>query len=428
MRVLCICIWLGLAAGLAGQTGDPAPEALLARIKAHVGEELKRLPSYTCLETVERFERRGSSAPFALLDRLRLEVALVGSQEFYAWPGDSQFEEQDIRQLIPNGAIGNSDFALHAYAVFLSRSPTYNYVGETTRNGRRLIRFDYRVADSESGYILRGPSREAKVGYHGSFLVDGETLDLVRLEVAAADIPPDLGLTEAVDVMDYSRVRIGDGECTLPASSELLLKALPDIEHRNRIEFSRCRQFTGESRITFGETTVAEQPRTQPKTAKVALPTAARFDLILETGVDSDTSAVGDELSARLESDVKKGGTVLIPKGARLTGRITRLERVSEPAPHFAVRLSFFTLESGQRQAEFTARLEAIVAAGGGSTYQTPALRVPYASNRQTFILIADSPRIPGAADLVITGVRAELPRGLRLLFRTGDKEGEARP
>jgi hypothetical protein len=119
---------------------------------------------------------------------------------------------------------------------------------------------------------------------------------------------------------------------------------------------------------------------------------------------------------------------VLIPKGARLTGRITRLERVSEPAPHFAVRLSFFTLESGQRQAEFTARLEAIVAAGGGSTYRTPALRVPYASNRQTFVLIADSPPSPGAADVVITGVRAELPRGLRLLFRTDDKEGAARP
>ena len=149
---------------------------------------------------------------------------MVGNQEFYAWPGDSKFEEKNIGQLIPNGTIGSGDFALHAYAVFLSRGPTYTYAGETTRNGRRLIRFDYRVAEAESGYTLRVPPREAQVGYHGSFLVDRETLDLVRLEVAAADIPPDLGLTGAVDVMEYSRVRIGDGEYTLPASSELLLK------------------------------------------------------------------------------------------------------------------------------------------------------------------------------------------------------------
>ena len=234
MRVLSISIWLGLAAGLAGQTGGPEPD-LLARIKAHVGEGLKRLPSYTCLETVERFERRDSSAPFVLVDRLRLEVAMVGREEFYAWPGDSKFEEKNIAQMIPNGTIGSGDFALHAYAVFLSRGPAYTYAGEITRNGRRLIRFDYRVAESDSGYILRVPPHEAQVGYHGSFLVDRETLDLVRLEVVAADIPPDLGLSGAIDVMEYSRVRIGGGEYTLPASSELLLKKPPDIENRNHI-------------------------------------------------------------------------------------------------------------------------------------------------------------------------------------------------
>lgn len=428
MRALGIFVWLGLAASLAGQSGGPEPEGLLARIKAHVGEGLKRLPSYTCLETVERFDRLGGFTPFVLVDRLRLEVAMVGNKEFYAWPGDSTFGEKSIVQMIPNGTIGSGDFALHAYSVFLSRSPAYTYAGEITRNGRRLIRFDYMVAESDSGYTLRVPPRESQVGYYGSFLVDRETLDLVRLEVAAAGIPPDLGLTEAVDVMEYSRVRIGDGMYTLPASSELLLKKSSNIESRNRIEFSRCRQFTGESRLTFGETPLAEQPRTQPAAAKKALPQAALFDLILETAIDSATSAVGDEVSARLESDIKKGGAVIIPKGARVTGRITRLARITEPAPHFAVRLNFFTLEFAQRQAEFTARLEAVMVAGGGSTYKTPALRVPYASNRGTFILIADAPPSPGAADLVITGVRAELPRGLRLVFRTEDKEGGARP
>lgn len=133
-------------------------------------------------------------------------------------------------------------------------------------------------------------------------------------------------------------------------------------------------------------------------------------------------------MSARLENDVKKGGTVLIPKGARLDGRITRLARITEPAPHLALRLSFFTLEFGQQRADFTARLDAIMVAGGTSTYQTPAVRVPYAGNRQTFILIADTPPSPGVADLVITGVRSELPRGLRRVFRTKDKEGETQP
>jgi len=72
--------------------------------------------------------------------------------------------------------------------------------------------------------------------------------------------------------------------------------------------------------------------------------------------------------------------------------------------------------------------MEAIIVAGGGSTYQTRALRVPYASNRQTYVLIADTLPAPGVADLVVTGVRAELPRGLRLIWTTAGTEGESRP
>ena len=72
MRAPGICVWLGLAASLAAQTGGQEPEGLLTRIKAHVGESLKRLPSYTCLETVERFERRGASTPFVLVEPNRV--------------------------------------------------------------------------------------------------------------------------------------------------------------------------------------------------------------------------------------------------------------------------------------------------------------------------------------------------------------------
>ena len=47
---------------------------------------------------------------------------------------------------------------------------------------------------------------------------------------------------------------------------------------------------------------------------------------------------------------------------------------------------------------------------------------------KETFVMISDALPSPGAADLVVTGDRAELPRGLRLIWRTADKEGESRP
>jgi hypothetical protein len=53
---------------------------------------------------------------------------------------------------------------------------------------------------------------------------------------------------------------------------------------------------------------------------------------------------------------------------------------------------------------------------------------VPYASNRDTFIMIANPSPSSGTADLVVTGARAELPRGLHLIWRTAEREGEAGP
>jgi hypothetical protein len=58
--------------------------------------------------------------------------------------------------------------------------------------------------------------REAVVGFHGSFYVDPDTLEVRRLGVVAEDIPAELELTAAETRVDYARLRIGDDEFLLP--------------------------------------------------------------------------------------------------------------------------------------------------------------------------------------------------------------------
>src|SRR5215831_19594614 len=188
-------VFCALVTGIEGQTGELSSETLLlARIKNHMMETLTRQPNYTCLETVERSRRDASTRKYRLEDVLRLEVALVDGKEMFAWPGSKQFEDRDFRAMVPTGTFGTGDFALHARAIFGSRAAAFEARGEQNLEGRPAIRFDFRVPRPVSGYQIRIDDFQTIVGYHGSFYVDPRSLDLMRLEIAGDDLPPELKL------------------------------------------------------------------------------------------------------------------------------------------------------------------------------------------------------------------------------------------
>src|ERR1051326_5297991 len=131
----------------ASPSAELAPEVLLlARIKLHMAETLVRQPNYTCLETVERSRRDSATRKFSLEYTMRIEVALVYSKEMFAWPASKQFEDKELRELVPTGTFGNGDFALHARSVFGGNAASYQSRGDVSLEGRNTVRFDYNVA------------------------------------------------------------------------------------------------------------------------------------------------------------------------------------------------------------------------------------------------------------------------------------------
>lgn len=419
--------WLYGSALWAAQSGLSPEVLLLARIKVHMEQSLKRLPNYTCVETVERSRRRAPARKFELVDALRLEVAMIGRKELYSWYGENQFQERDLIDMVGGGAIGNGDFALHAYSVFLSSAPSYTYAGEQMLEDRPAVRYDYRVPLLNSGYRIRVPPREARVGYRGSFWVDARTLDVLRLEVIADEIPEELGLREAHTTIEYARIPIGEQEFLLPRRSELRMIDLAGNESRNRVEFSQCRQFTGESHLSFSDPPADTGPP-EPEVREIELPGGLGLELRLETPVDSQTSFVGDPLRAVVARPVKKGGRTLIPKGAVVTGRLTRLERLSAPASHYLVGLEFYTVEFDGVRAPFRAHLEQ----AGTATSRLPGgpLTLTYLppDRRTTLLLLEPDSRRPGAALLLARASRLQLPRGFTMLWNTRSSAEKEKP
>jgi len=326
-------ILFAAAASVFAQESNPLP-----RIRAQMAEFLRGQPNYTCTETIER-TRQAPASRAKVEDTLRLEVALVDGKEMFAWPGSKQFEDRDLSEMVSTGMFGNGNFAIYARILFLSNIATVEYRGETSLGGRPALRYDFRVARWPGGHRLSVNGREEVVAFHGSFYADPVTLDLRRVEVAAEDIPADLGVTAAETTVDYGRLKIGDETFLLPVESELMM-AMPDVIDRNWVRFSSCRKFTGESTLLFTDPVLLETSTT-PAIREVEIPTGLTLQLEMPT-VDLMQGAAGDAVQARLQADLKKGRELFAPKGSIARGRIVRLEK--HPG-YFLLKIDFQDLE-----------------------------------------------------------------------------------
>jgi hypothetical protein len=393
-----------------------APElATLARIRVAMAETLARQPDYTCVQQIERSRRMLPRRRFELHDLLRIEVALVEGKEFFAWPGARKFEETDLTEMVTGGAIGTGDFALHARSVFETSAPVFKYAGTATLRGHQARQFDFVVPLAASGYHLKSGGLEAIVGYHGSLWADARDDQLLRLEVQADDIPRSLGIGSVRDIMDYGRVRIGASDFLLPLGSDLEMTDLAGNQSRNRTQFKSCRQYLGESVLTFAGApmeTTAEPPSSPREKTNIEVPGGMALDIRLTTDIDSASSAVGDPVTATLDYPLKQKHQVLFQKGAHLFGRILRFERHPDYA---TIDLEFFDIESGTSRSTVLARVEEV------------SLPLPYQPPASLFAQAA--PPLPGGG-VRIRGSRIHLSNGIRLRLRTFDprKVRGARP
>jgi hypothetical protein len=364
-----MCRWAPYAllwAAILSAQQDHEPDALLARIQAKVREDLARLPDYICVQTVERAHRAKDREEFKLLDTLRLEVALIGNRERFAWLDASRFDDRELRDMVGKGAIGTGNFALHTKHVFEPRVAEFKAAGETMHQGRRALRYDYEVPWENSSYRIRLAPQEEVVAFRGSFLVDAETLDLLRLEVRADEIPQELGLDRVMTSLEYARAMIGPLDSLLPKFSELTMVSLDGSESRNRTKLGDCRQYLADSKLSFDEPPAADPVVVVAKSATAPdLPRRLTMELSLDSEIALGTAAVGDPIRAVLVRPLKDGERVLAPEGSVALGNIVRLEKQGQPFDHYEIALQFHTLETNQTRYECSATMTEVGPAPG---------------------------------------------------------------
>ena len=396
----CVLVILG-ALCLRAQTSLPPDLDALSKIRMRMIFNLKHQPNYTCVETIERSMRLKSTARFKIVDTLRLEVALVDGREMFAWPGSRRFDDFDVTKIVTSGAIGNGNFATHARALFETRAATFHYVGVVDFEKKKAIRFDYEVPQMLSGYRVRTASASAIVAYHGSFFADPGTFDMEQIEVMAGEIPPELMLTSTADKIGYAVARIGDADFLLPSESDLTMVNLNGSENHNHVRFTGCRQYSGESVITFGEAPESAPAVPSLPAREFDLPEGLDIRLVLAKSVDLRKAAIGDPVPARVDHDVKKNGELVIPKGAMASGRITRIEKYDR---YSIVGIEFPEIEAPGMLARMKGNLD--------HTVGILPVTHPYSVRGR-------SPPHPGEGVFPVNDNQLALPKGCIMFWRT---------
>jgi hypothetical protein len=249
-------------AGLPGQDLPPWV-LLLARVKQHGRASFEHIPDYTCLETVNRFERPRNGASFRQIGTLLLEVASVGGKELFARKGAARFQDGDPAAFTSEGLIGSGDFSATPLNLFVHDAGRITAAPEAGLFTGMTLRFDFEVSALAGAYQVRSGGIKTMVGVRGTFWVDPQSLDLLRIEEHHVGLPPDLNIRDIVTTIIYGRTRIGPSEPLLPQSSEVIVTNLSGGQKRNLIEFSGCREYGSESTIHFAP--AGPEPPPAPK-------------------------------------------------------------------------------------------------------------------------------------------------------------------
>jgi hypothetical protein len=206
-----------------------------------------------------------------------------------------------------------------------------------------------------------------------------------------------------------------------------LVKYSGEINH-NQVQFTHCRVFGAESTIDFSASDSVDQTpgfgvASLDDTLR-PLPGGLQIGVKLRSRITGDM-AVGTLIDGTVAGDVAAKHEVVIPAGSPVRGRIRRMERYTDPFPHFVVGLEFTEVEvEGIRHLFYADLIEISPARGvelilkNTTRTQTNPLLFGNISTGQTIETLSLY-KLPGVATFFYKGAKLELPQDFRMVWRT---------
>lgn len=219
-------------------------QPFIEQVRAVAQAYVASLPDFTVRQRVQRYYRL-SGRPWQLGDYL--EIAIAYSTE--------KGEKLDLK--LHNGVstslgleevgglTSTGQFAGLLKSLFDETSQTtFQDAGTTNFYGRTCRVFTYVVETNYSRQTLQVGKARTIAGYRGRILVEPETRRIVRLESESFDLPADFPVSEAISVVEFGWVTIGENDYLMPVAARVALTDRKDrITSLNCIAFQKYGKF-----------------------------------------------------------------------------------------------------------------------------------------------------------------------------------------
>jgi hypothetical protein len=366
MMMMYVGTVIACAAVACAQTAAAPSDVVLARAREIAGKRIGNLPKYTCTALIDRTYLRVTRGEAATCDkilgnrhrgivatektatdRLRLDVEVADSgAEIFSWPGAAKFGAAKVEDMANGGPIGTGPFGSFVINLFTTPGVQFVYQGNAQIGARDTFEYRFRVPLEASRYKVGAGASYRFVEYDGRVWIDPSSGELARVEVRTGELPKDTGACEATTRVDLRVLHIGEGEYLAPKQSVLDVVGRYGRDSESLTAYSACHEFRGESTVQFGEETGASQlgaimapGLTRP------LPTGLPVELTFESVVDTDVTAAGDPLVARVLKPVVDPASrrTLLAAGTAVNGRVVHMEHNLQGKDDFIVSVMFDT-------------------------------------------------------------------------------------
>lgn len=239
----------GPGAELVGSPGDP----VIGRAREVAVSFAETLPDYVAKQSTTRYwTKSGSRGPnsWLALDVVTADVVYLDGKENYLNMLDNGKPTKDASQ---TGAWSEGEFATGLQALL---SPLTAAEFRSQRPGtianRTAWKYDFTVDQTHSAWRIEANGQTYKPSYTGAIWIDQETFRVLRIEMAARNMPRGFPIDVNESSIDYDFVPIGDQKCLLPVHSESVSCWRGTKEcSRNATDFRNYTKYTTDTSITF---------------------------------------------------------------------------------------------------------------------------------------------------------------------------------
>lgn len=239
----------------AGEKFAPASDVVVAikadpfieEVRKTVKDYVDGLPDFICTQEVERFVDTDGSGAWQRMDNLRYELTYNRKNETYK-PVAVNGMLGPARPKIAGGASSAGEFASALDELFDPKVETYFVAAGKEKLGtHNALIYDYHVEKSRSKLsVAIGDDPPFIAAYSGSIWIDADTKQVLRIEQAIEDPPPQYRTFSGDKIIDYELVKLRgtDVEILLPVKAEvMMLNRAQRAYSRNTIYFKFYRKF-----------------------------------------------------------------------------------------------------------------------------------------------------------------------------------------